>query len=60
MITGTVTSVLGPLHTLKGNSGNAHSRAFDDIGQVMAMVRDHNAQTNPAAARAFLVAMTFP
>src|SRR5262249_24204774 len=39
------------LTTLKGNSGNAHSRAFDDINQVMAMVRDRNAQENPEVAR---------
>ncbi len=43
--------VVFDLTTLRGSSGNAHSRAFDDINQVMAMVRDHNAQTNPEVAR---------
>ena len=33
------------LTQLKSSSGNAHSRAFDDINQVMAMVRERNAQT---------------
>ena len=36
------------LTQLKGTSGNAHSRAFDDITQVLAMVRDRNAQTQVA------------
>ncbi len=33
------------------NGGSAHSRAFDDINQVMAMVRDRAAQENPEVAR---------
>ncbi len=31
--------------------GTAHSRAFDDINQVMAMVRSRAAQENPEVAR---------
>jgi esterase/lipase superfamily enzyme len=31
--------------------GTAHSRAFDDINQVMAMVRERAAQENPQIAR---------
>jgi esterase/lipase superfamily enzyme len=39
------------LTQLKGTSGNAHSRAFDDITQVLAMVRDRNAQQGAQVAR---------
>ncbi len=38
------------LTQLKSSSGNAHSRAFDDINQVMAMVRERNAQTQASTS----------
>jgi esterase/lipase superfamily enzyme len=40
---------LTPLKNSTG--GTAHSRAFDDINQVMAMVRNRAAQENPEVAR---------
>jgi esterase/lipase superfamily enzyme len=42
---------LTQLKNANGGAGNAHSRAFDDINQVMAMVRDRAAQENPQVAR---------
>jgi esterase/lipase superfamily enzyme len=39
------------LSGLKTASGNAHSRAFDDIGDVMELVRQRNMQQQPQTAR---------
>jgi esterase/lipase superfamily enzyme len=38
------------LTQLKGSGGTAHSRAFDDINQVMAMVRERNALTQASSS----------
>jgi ferric-dicitrate binding protein FerR (iron transport regulator) len=40
------------LTKLKSSGDNAHSRAFDDITQVMAMIRDRNLDSPPAQRRA--------
>jgi esterase/lipase superfamily enzyme len=39
------------LSSLKNKTGSAHSRAFDDIGDVMELVRQRNAQQAPQVAR---------
>lgn len=39
------------LGSLKNKTGNAHSRAFDDISDVMELVRQRNAAQQPQVAR---------